>query len=181
MEMSKRCGLVLLLFLAGCKSADKTAQTPEERGERWERIEAKQSVAFKLHAKNAIATATKPITPILYVGCGDLATIIAVRAPGDAPASEIGSSKVKFALDGAAPVEQQWIEIRDKAGANWSPESAEVRLHFLLQVLGAKTLRVDLISEDGSSRTATFDLLDFKDRFTHEPSCAAWRDRSRYQ
>lgn len=173
-----------LILLAGCKGADqpaRTSQGPEYQGETWERVQGTQGVALKLHATNAIQTATSRTTPILYVGCGGLATALMITVPDNVPGSKSRPSRVQVALDRAAPVQQKWFEFADDLGRHWSPISAEARLHLLMQMLDAKTLRVDLSSNGASPQTATFNVQGFRASFTHEPTCATWRDPAKYR
>jgi hypothetical protein len=182
--MNRPCSLALLILLAGCKVTDRAAQSSRSSGDQgamWERVQGTRGLALKLHARSAIRTASGSTTPVLYVGCGGLATALMVTAPGNEPVLEPKPATVQVALDGAAPVQQKWVEFADDAGRHWSPVPAKARLTFLMEMLDAKILQVDLSPGSASPRTATFDVQGFRAAFTRESTCASWRDLTKYK
>lgn len=171
----------VIMMVAGCSKAvvDKS-QSMEAKGERWSRTVEEDDVIFKLNAKNSIQTAANQSTPYLDIACGK-DNMIAFRISEPLPASASSKTNIGLVLDGAAPIRQEWFETVGHNGETMTPLSAEIGLHLLLQILEAKTLKVEFTPKGGSPQSATFSVLDLKDRFGHEPACASWRDLRNYQ
>jgi hypothetical protein len=181
MSLMKRIAAFVIASMVGVvmPGCSKRAQTTEQKLT-WERISEGNSVAFKVRSTAPISTVGGESSPILYVGCGKLTTVM-VKLPGDLPKSVSFSAKVGTVLDGANAQRQDWDEMTSGEGDLFVPKSAEAQLHLIMQLLDAKSLKVELTPKGGSLQSTTFNVQGFKDNFTNEPACKSWRDPSLYQ
>ena len=171
---------IVIMIVAGCSKTANKAQGAEESGEKWSRLVEEDDVIFKLNAKNSIHTANGQSTPYLDVACGK-ENMIALRVTAPLPASASAKTNLSLTLDAAAPIRQDWFGTAGQKGEILTPVSAEAGLHLLLQIMDAKTLKIEFTPRGGSPQSTTFSVLDLKDRFGHEPACKGWRDPSNYR
>jgi hypothetical protein len=176
---------VTAVALAGCSKSSNSkstnsAQTGEARKQTWERVGSGSVLAFKVQGNDPVSTGQGPITPVLYVGCGRL-TMLMIRLPGTLPKSAAFDSKVGLVLDGANAQREDWQEVTNEEGDTFAPPNAAAKLHLVVQMLEAKSLKVEMTPKGGALQSTTFNVQGFKDMFGSEPACKSWRDPSNYQ
>ena len=181
--MSNAWLLAFLGLLAGCSSgsnrADKAVEPgkagqdssiAEAKGERWQRraykIGDEDYVRFALKAVKQISSDKEQSTTRVLLGCGYLPALVV-----DVPSSVNGN--VKTAFDDAPLVPQKWIWFpKDHFLGPAGGHPGEKRL--LAQMMKSRTFKFEFTSGNGSSRLATFNMLDIKDLVNQEPVCDFW-------